>query len=192
MNKKQVNIAVTCMVTYNTIIEVPEDYSLEEAVNYAKEHINEINGGELNWISDSDEIDDENCYFIEEEEQIHENFTLIIKKVDKLPKDIDPKCPLIEPEDLNEIFKDIKKGLIEDNTILLMYKGNLYNAKEANNEKQTENITLIIKNCKSYPYTLDWDYPLAELDYLLEQIESGDRENNSTMLLYCDRLYEII
>ena len=55
------------MATYNTIIEVPENYSLEEAVNYAKKHINEINVGELNWISDSNKVDDENCYFIEEE-----------------------------------------------------------------------------------------------------------------------------
>ena len=65
--KKQINITVTCMATYNTIIEVPENYSLEEAVNYAKKHINEINVGELNWISDSNKVDDENCYFIEEE-----------------------------------------------------------------------------------------------------------------------------
>ena len=127
---------------------------------------------------------------------MHEFFTLIIRKVDKLPKDINPKYPLIEPEDLNEIFEDIKKGLIKDNTVLLMYKGKLYDVKETNSKIQIENSTLIIKNCNSlqlpYPYTLDWDYPLVELDYLLEQIEDGDRENNSTMLLYCGRLYEVI
>lgn len=55
------------MATYNTIIKMPKDYSLEEAVNHAKKHINEINVGELNWISNSDKIDDKNCYFIEEE-----------------------------------------------------------------------------------------------------------------------------
>ena len=127
---------------------------------------------------------------------MNKNLTLVIRKVDKLPKDIDPKCPLVEPEDLNEIFEDIKKGLIKDNTVLLMYKGKLYDIKEVNNKIQTENPTLIIENCNdlqlSYPYTLDWDYPLVELDYLLEQIEDGDRENNSTMLLYCSRLYEVI
>lgn len=35
-----------------------------------------------------------------------------------------------------------------------------------------------------------WDYPIEELDELLEQIEDGDRENNSTFLLYNNRLYE--
>lgn len=36
---------------------------LEEAIEYAKEHIHEIPTGKLEYISDSDEIDDENCDF---------------------------------------------------------------------------------------------------------------------------------
>ena len=35
-----------------------------------------------------------------------------------------------------------------------------------------------------------WDYPISELDYLLEQIKDGDRENNYKLLLYNNRLYE--
>lgn len=35
-----------------------------------------------------------------------------------------------------------------------------------------------------------WDYPFEELDYLFEQIEDGERENNSIMLLFENRLYE--
>lgn len=32
-----------------------------------------------------------------------------------------------------------------------------------------------------------WDYPIEELNYLLE---NGSRENNSTFLLYNNRLYK--
>lgn len=39
--------------------------TLEEAIEYAKKHIDEIPIGELEWISDIDEIDEENCDFEE-------------------------------------------------------------------------------------------------------------------------------
>lgn len=35
-----------------------------------------------------------------------------------------------------------------------------------------------------------WDFPFEELDFLFEEIEDGLRENNSTMLLFENRLYE--
>ena len=35
-----------------------------------------------------------------------------------------------------------------------------------------------------------WNYPFEELDYLFEQIELEIRDNNSTMLLFENRLYE--
>ena len=35
-----------------------------------------------------------------------------------------------------------------------------------------------------------WDYPIEEIDYLLEQVVDGTRENNSKLLLFNDRLYE--
>ena len=37
--------------------------TIEEAIKYAKEHLNEIPCGELEYISDSDELDEENCDF---------------------------------------------------------------------------------------------------------------------------------
>lgn len=39
--------------------------ALEEAVDYAKDHLDEIPCGELEYISDSDELDEENCDFEE-------------------------------------------------------------------------------------------------------------------------------
>jgi hypothetical protein len=43
----------------------------------------------------------------------------------------------------------------------------------------------IIENSDEY-----WDFPFEELDFLFEEIEDGLRENNSTMLLFENRLYE--
>lgn len=63
MKKKTLNITAQCLAVYNSSIEVPFDISLEEAVQYAKDHIDEISIGELEYISDSDQIDEENCCF---------------------------------------------------------------------------------------------------------------------------------
>lgn len=63
---KRLNVTVTCMAVYNSGIDVPDEMILEEAIEYAKEHINEIPIGELEWIPDSDEIDEENCDFEED------------------------------------------------------------------------------------------------------------------------------
>lgn len=63
MEKKTLNITAQCLAVYNSSIEVPFDISLEEAVQYAKDHIDEISIGELEYISDSDQIDEENCCF---------------------------------------------------------------------------------------------------------------------------------
>jgi hypothetical protein len=62
---KRLNVTVTCMAVYCSGIDVPDEMTLEEAIGYAKKHIDEIPIGELEWISDSDEIDEENCDFEE-------------------------------------------------------------------------------------------------------------------------------
>lgn len=67
-NVRKFRVAVACLATYTSIIDVPSEMSVEEAVAYAKEHIAEIPVGELSYISDSDEIDEENCGFADEEE----------------------------------------------------------------------------------------------------------------------------
>lgn len=60
---KRLNVTVECLAIYNSGIDVPEELSLEEAIQYAKEHIDEIHLGELEYISDSDRLDEENCDF---------------------------------------------------------------------------------------------------------------------------------
>lgn len=61
---KTFNVSVQCMATYTSSIEVPDNMTREEAIEYAKEHIDEIPiKSELEYIGDSDELDEENCYF---------------------------------------------------------------------------------------------------------------------------------
>lgn len=61
---KTLNVGVFCSAYYNSSIEVPDDMSLEDAIEYAKEKIKElpiVNG--LDYVEGSDEIDEENCDF---------------------------------------------------------------------------------------------------------------------------------
>lgn len=67
-NMRKLNVTVQCIAVYNSSIMVPCELTFEEAIKYAKEHIDEINLGELEYISDSDELDEENCDFDEEED----------------------------------------------------------------------------------------------------------------------------
>lgn len=64
-NTKTLSVTVTCTAVYNSSIEVPADFSLEEAINYANEHIDKIPLGTLEYITDSDILDEENCDFDE-------------------------------------------------------------------------------------------------------------------------------
>lgn len=122
---------------------------------------------------------------------------IFITKVDKLPDNIDTTHP-IKPNLLNNIFEEIKEGSEKNGTTLLFYDGMLWK----NEGKIEEGPTLIVKRIsdiggfynliRDNSFDLGWNYPLLELDYLLEQVEDGDRENMSIMLLINSRLHEII
>ena len=60
---KRLNVSCLCMATYNNSIEVPDDMSLEDAIKYAKDNLDKIHVGILEYIPNSDELDEENCYF---------------------------------------------------------------------------------------------------------------------------------
>ena len=60
---KNLNVTVECTAVYNSTIMVPDELTLEEAIQYAKDHIDEIWVGELSYIPDSDTIDEEDCDF---------------------------------------------------------------------------------------------------------------------------------
>ena len=56
-------LKIWCMASYKSCLEVPAHMTYEEAVEYAKEHLNEAPLGVLDYVPDSDELDDENCGF---------------------------------------------------------------------------------------------------------------------------------
>lgn len=65
--KKKLNVVCTCMAYYTSSIEVPANYTLEQAITYAREHINEIPvASSLGYIGDSDEVAEEHCKFEKE------------------------------------------------------------------------------------------------------------------------------
>lgn len=64
MSMKRLVVTVNCMAVYNSFIDVPDGMNIDEAIKYAKEHLSNIpiiNG--LEYVSDSDELDEENCEF---------------------------------------------------------------------------------------------------------------------------------
>lgn len=61
---KTFHVVCTCMAWYDSSIQVPAGYTHGQALEYAREHINEIPiGSGLEYISDTDELDEENCRF---------------------------------------------------------------------------------------------------------------------------------
>lgn len=62
-NMKTLNVTVKCMAYYKSSIDVPDDLTLEEAIEYANDHLDEIPCGELEYESGSDELDKVNCDF---------------------------------------------------------------------------------------------------------------------------------
>lgn len=62
---KTLKVGIFCQGYYRSEVEVPENYDLNQAIEYAKEHINEIPIlSEIEYVSDSDEVDKENCEFV--------------------------------------------------------------------------------------------------------------------------------
>ena len=52
-----------CMAAYNSEIDVPVNMGLEDALQYASEHLDNIPPGEIEYVPDSDELDEDNCDF---------------------------------------------------------------------------------------------------------------------------------
>lgn len=62
---KTLNVTVICNCFYNSTIQVPEEMSLEEAIAYAKEHLEDIPiKSSIEWFSDQC-LDEDNCDFNE-------------------------------------------------------------------------------------------------------------------------------
>lgn len=68
MGMKKLNVTIEFSKVGVSSIMVPDNLTLEEAIEYAKEHINEIPiPSQSDYICGSDIIDEENCNFDEDE-----------------------------------------------------------------------------------------------------------------------------
>ena len=65
---KTLLVTVQCMATYDSVIEVPANLTIDEAIEYAKEHIDEISLGELEYVQESDQLDEDNCCFDDDDD----------------------------------------------------------------------------------------------------------------------------
>ena len=67
---KRLNVTVCCQAYYKSSILVPDEMNFDEAIEYAKEHLDEITvEGELEYTPDSDMLDEENCDLNDEPEE---------------------------------------------------------------------------------------------------------------------------
>jgi hypothetical protein len=61
---RTLDVTCTCQAYYTSSIEVPADFTLKQAIEYAKDHIRDIPiQSSLEYVSESDELDEENCEF---------------------------------------------------------------------------------------------------------------------------------
>lgn len=105
---QKLGVTVFCQAAYNAVIEVPDGLTEEEAIKYADEHIKEIPLGELSYIEDSDSLDEENCYFIDDtiepiKQQIRQYLNEIHKECSTLPENFG-----------DEILMEVTDRFIED------------------------------------------------------------------------------
>ena len=70
MKTKTLEVNIWCNAAYKTKIEVPEDMSLEDAIEYADEHLEEIPipATGIEWIPGGEELIWEDCRFLNDKE----------------------------------------------------------------------------------------------------------------------------
>ena len=66
---KKFYVTINCAAVYNGCIEVDDDTTLEEAIEEAKMQLKDIPLGELEYVQGSDTLDEDNCYFEDEDEE---------------------------------------------------------------------------------------------------------------------------
>ena len=73
---KKLNVTIICKACYNGIIEVPDGMTLEEAIEFARQNLDSVPLGELEYIPCSDELDEENCDFEDDDDEPDNQFVV--------------------------------------------------------------------------------------------------------------------
>ncbi len=60
---KRLNLTVNCQTVYNSSLLVPANLTFEEAITYAKTHLQDAPLTVLEYVKGSDILDEDNCAF---------------------------------------------------------------------------------------------------------------------------------
>lgn len=140
---KRLNVTVQCMAVYNSSIEVPDDMTFEEAIKYANEHLDEIPCNELEYVPDSDILDEENCDFEENCSSERNEYKFKVKYEDSTGNgNLKDKEPAIK-EEIENILRTMCAGTSyrewSEDMIDKLYK-EVYYIIEADLESQDEDL----------------------------------------------------
>ena len=62
---KKMTFTVQCLATYKGAVLVPDTMNRDEAIAFVKKNLNRIPTSKLDYVPDSDQLDEESCRFEE-------------------------------------------------------------------------------------------------------------------------------
>lgn len=104
---KILKVALQCLATHNAYIEVDDDCDLEHAIEIAQNQMDNIPADNLRYVEDSDQICEDECAFVTEEEKDIQNQLYR----DKIYREVWKEHV---KEDIREFLKDNDMELDED------------------------------------------------------------------------------
>ena len=104
---KILKVALQCLATHNAYIEVDDNCDLEHAIEIAQNQMDNIPADNLRYVEDSDQICEDECTFVTEEEKDVQNQLYR----DKIYREVWKEHVM---EDIREFLKDNDMELDED------------------------------------------------------------------------------
>ena len=104
---KILKVALQCLATHNAYIEVDDNCDLEHAIEIAQNQMDNIPADNLRYVEDSDQICEDECAFVTEEEKDIQNQLYR----DKIYREVWKEHVI---EDIREFLKDNDMELDED------------------------------------------------------------------------------
>ena len=104
---KILKVALQCLATHNAYIEVDDNCDLEHAIEIAQNQMDNIPADNLRYVEDSDQICEDECAFVTEEEKDIQNQLYR----DKIYREVWKEHV---KEDIREFLKDNDMELDED------------------------------------------------------------------------------
>lgn len=104
---KILKVALQCLATHNAYIEVDDNCDLEHAIEIAQNQMDNIPADNLRYVEDSDQICEDECTFVTEEEKDIQNQL----NRDKIYREVWKEHVM---EDIREFLKNNDMELDED------------------------------------------------------------------------------